>query len=248
MTRRHTALLFGASLVVFLAATLPLSLALPMLNLVARGLTYDRADGTIWRGEVQGLRWRGHDLGNAHISVRAVALLAGRLSLNVGLDGRGAVQGAGLVSIAPTGTIRLADVAVTADVARLPVILPVTGKIALTIDDAVITNTGCEHIAGSVGTDALVHRPAGVTWSGPVLNGALACRDGALQVPLKGESADGTIDLAMRVARDGTFGIDIRARTSNQSITGLLSTVGFVDAGGTMILTQKGRWLAAARR
>ena len=48
MTRTRLAILFAAAFLLFLAATLPLGVAVNLLGFEKSGLSYSKAEGTIW--------------------------------------------------------------------------------------------------------------------------------------------------------------------------------------------------------
>lgn len=248
MTSRRLVVCFCLSFAIALIGALPLSIVLKALGPQAHEISYSHASGTVWSGRLEQLHWRGYGLGSAEVGLRPFALMLGRLALDIRLDGRGAVQGGGRIVLTALGTLRLLDVTLTANVAHLPALLPVTGTISIAIKRAEMAAGECRMVEGTVRTDALVRQPAGLPWTGPVLSGAMGCDNGVLRVPLEGETGDDMIDVVMQIVRDGTFGIDVNARTSNNTVSKVLTAAGFTESAGTMTLTQKGRWMPAARR
>jgi hypothetical protein len=242
MSHRKLAVLFAACFALVVIATLPLSVVLAALDLPARGISYTRASGTVWNGELAGLRWRGQDLGGARLAFRPLPLLWGRLGADVELDGKGAVTGHGFVAAAIGGFV-VSGLSLEADVAALPILIPVSGRVALTIDSAKIGGDGCERVEGRVRTDALVHRPAGLAWRGPELEGPVTCESGAIVIPLTGGTPSESVAVAMTLGHDGSFGLRVEARTPDAALLSVLSAVGFVETGGVMTLTQRGRWI-----
>lgn len=241
VTARRLAGLFAGCFVVVLIATLPLSVVVSLFDPAARGLSFTRVSGTVWGGRVEDARWRGIALGNVDVAVRPLALLAGRLGLGIALDGTGTLAGRGVVGLG-LGGVAVSDLSLIADVAALPSLVPVSGEIALDLARADMGADGCRRMDGTVRTDALVDRPAGLAWRGPVLAGPVTCADGAVVVPLKGTTGSESIAVVATLARDGTFDIRIDATTPDPAVAGVLSAVGFVEAGGVMTLTQQGRW------
>ncbi|MHB1207114.1 MAG: type II secretion system protein N, partial [Rhodospirillaceae bacterium] len=165
MSPKYLAAVFSGCLAIFLVATLPLSVALPRAQLEQRGIGYSRAEGTIWHGRIEGLRWRGYRVGDATIAVKPLMILAGRLALDADVGGAGLMRGGGRVQITPFGTLILADVSLTADVARLPVIVPLSGHVTVVVAHAEISRRGCRSAVGAIRTDALVRQPAGLPWA-----------------------------------------------------------------------------------
>lgn len=241
MTAARLTILFAVCFAVTVIVTLPLSAVLRAANVEARGLSFSRASGTVWNGRIEGLRWRGHDLGAAQLAAQPWALFLGRLAADVALDG-GVMAGGGSIALKPGG-VAIDDLTLSANVADLPVLLPLSGKVAIELAHADVGADGCRRIDGAVHTDALVNRPAGLAWSGPELSGPMTCSGGAVVIPLKGDTGAESIAVAMTLERDGSFGLRVEARTPNAAVVSILSAVGFVESGGVMTLTQRGRWI-----
>ena len=241
MSNRLLVTVFASCLVLVVLATLPLSFVLRTLDLPAQGLSYSRVSGTVWNGEIAGLSWRGNDLGGAKIALRPLAILLARFGANVEFDGSGVVTGGGHVAVTPWGVI-VDNLSVSAEVANLPVLLPLSGQIAVDIVHADIRANGCRQIEGAAKTDALMHRPAGLAWQGPELTGPIQCRGGAVVIPLRGGAEGQAIAVAMTLGPDGSFGIRVEARATDPAVASVLSAIGFVETDGVMTLTQHGRW------
>lgn len=241
MSNRLLAMVFASCFVLVVLATLPLSFVLRTLDLPAQGLSYARASGTVWNGEVAGLSWRGNDLGAAKIALRPLAMLLGRIGANVDFDGRGVITGGGHIALTPWG-VMIDNLSVSAEVANLPILLPLSGKISVDIAHADVRTGGCRKIEGAAKTDALMHRPAGLAWQGPELTGPIECRGGAVVIPLTGGAENQAIAVAMTLGPDGSFGIRVEARAPDSAVASVLSAIGFVETDGVMTLTQHGRW------
>lgn len=242
MNPRRLAAVFAACFVLVMVATLPMAVALRTLDLPAHGVSFSRASGTIWDGEITGLAWRGHELGAARLGLRPRSLFIGRIGVDIALDGGGLVDGGGFIALSPGG-LHVRDLVLSADVADLPILLPLSGRVALDLSHADVNAAGCRRIEGSVRTDALKNRPAGLDWSGPELEGPMTCSEGAVVIPLKGASGSESIAVAMTLGKDGSFGVRVDARTPNPAVLSVLSAIGFVETDGVMTLTQRGRWI-----
>lgn len=240
MTGRKLGLIFAGCFTAVLIATLPLPTVLQALDLDGRGVSYSRASGTVWNGTIAGLSWRGQPLGDAAVALKPLSLFLGRLGMDFALDG-GTVTGQGFVALS-FGGIVADDLALSADVANLPLLLPLAGKVAMDLEHAVVSRAGCRHVAGTISTDALVNRPAGLPWTGPKLAGSVTCSEGVISVPLQGDTGADSVTVALTLDPSGMFGIRIDARTPNQALVSALSAVGFTEADGVMTLTQRGRW------
>lgn len=240
MSNRRLIILFTAVFAAVLLAQAPLAAVMPLMGLADRGLTYTRAEGSVWQGRIVGLGWRGRNFGNTEVSVRPLWLLLGQLRADVTLSG--AAKGHGRIVAWPNGSLALSDVSLTADVALFPVVLPVQGNLAIDVRRADFSHAGCRTVDADVRTNALVDRPAGLAWQGPVLSGTATCHDGVLMVPLAGGVGDETVAITMQIAGDGTFNAKVAARTADQAVMSMLSAVGFTAEGGAMTFIQNGRW------
>jgi general secretion pathway protein N len=240
MSSRRLAGLFAAVFFVVLIARVPLSAVAPALGLEARGVSYARAEGGIWQGRFVGLSWRGRHYGDAEISTKPLWLLLGQLKADVTLTG--VANGHGQVTVWPNGSMAFTDASLTTDVAMLPVLLPMQGNISFDVRRAAFGRGGCRTVDADVHTNALVDRPAGLSWQGPVLSGTATCHQGVLVVPLIGGSGQETVAVTMQIAGDGTFVAKIATRTADEAVKGVLAAVGFTAEDGTMTFTQNGRW------
>lgn len=242
MTYPRLIALFSFCFVFVALATLPLAVVLRVLDPERAGIAYTRVSGTVWDGEIDGLSWRGHDLGSAKVAVRPLPILIARLGADIAFDGGGIVSGGGFVALGPAGIV-IDDLTLSTDVAAMPLLLPLTGQVTLTVRHAELSSAGCREIEGAVRTDALVNRPAGLGWSGPVLQGPINCAQGALAIPLTGATSTDSIALALSLGPDGAFGVEVEARTPDSTLLSVLSAVGFIESNGAMTLSQRGRWI-----
>jgi len=242
MRSRILAAVFAACFLVLLAASIPLSAVVSALKPEAHGLAYSRAEGTLWDGRIHGLVWRGRDLGDAVLTVHPLSLLLGRMNVEIALDGRSGVRGAGIFTLWPNGSFAVRNASLSADVAALPVVLPLKGSFSIDIRKAAFSKTGCQAVDAGLQTNALVDRPAGLDWQGPVLAGDAICENGTLTLPLSGGGGAELITVTMSLAGDGSFRVQAKARTTDETVKRALSMVGFTDIDGAMTLVQNGRW------
>jgi hypothetical protein len=242
MSSRALGIIFCAVFFPLLLSQTPLSAAIAVFDLSKAGVGYTRAEGTLWNGRIAGLAWRGRSLGDAEIAVNPFTLVLARVDADVAVTGGQGARGRGTIMLWPTGSVTLRDVAVDADVALLPILLPVKGSVSVSVRHADFDRDGCRAIDADVRTDALTERPAGIDWRGPVLSGQAQCRAGVLVVPIAGGEGSETIAVTMRVSGDGTFDITVDARTGDEKVKSVLSALGFTAAGDVMTLAQSGHW------
>jgi hypothetical protein len=242
MSARTLAVIFASCFFVLAAVSLPLSAVVGALGLESRGITYSRVEGTLWSGRLHGLAWRGRDLGDAVLTVNPLTLLLARVQVEIALEGRTGVTGAGRFTLWPNGSLSVRNAWLSADVAALPVVLPLTGNLRVDIAHADFTRAGCRTVDAHLQTNALVNRPAGLNWQGPVLSGTARCEDGTLTLPLSGGGGAEQVTVTMSLAGDGGFHVQTQARTADEAVKRALSLAGFTDVDGAMTLIQTGRW------
>lgn len=241
--RGHWLVLCGvAAFLVLLAWLTPLAAVTRWLPAHQMEIGYSSVEGRVWNGSLRGLTWRGLDLGTARVSLNPLALLLGRLEIATDLDGSGLATGRAVMTRHFGGGLSIRDLALQADVGRLPSIVPLRGRVVVAIDRAELGGRGCVAATGSVETDALVSRPAGLDWSGPPLRGEIRCEGDALVVPLSGSGGADRVSAIMTMFADRTFRVRIEARISDQTVVGSLSAAGFEDGNGVLALVQEGRW------
>jgi general secretion pathway protein N len=185
--------LFLAALAFALVALLPLGVAASWFDLGGRGLAAREASGSLWSGALKEAQFGPVPLGDVKARLNLLPLLLGRARLSLSRDGdEGALDGAVVVSRHGfavedmTGTLALG---------------PLFGPAPLTAVEldglsARFRNGLCESAEGEVGA-----RLAGAS-----LRGSARCADGALLVPLAGQS--GADQLGLRIGGDGRWRID----------------------------------------
>lgn len=216
MTRvRKTAVAVLAALL-FLVLLFPLAVALPMALPENSGLSARRATGSVWSGLLADARLAGMPLGDTRVGLSPLALLGGEARLGFVSAGlRGTLTASGR-------SFGIADASGPIDVAVRVKPLPLT---QIVLDDATVrfAGTRCASangrvravVAGDIGGIAL---PGGMT-------GALACEDGALLVPLVGQSGMERLDL--RISGDGKWRGEIAIRTGDPATVAKLVAAGF---------------------
>ncbi len=241
MRNRTLFALFGVCFTLFALASLPLGVTVAAFDLADRGLSFNRADGLLWSGRISGLTWRGRAIGDVAVTVSPLSLLLARLDLEVALAGPG-MSGGGSITLWANSSVVVKDFTFSSDMALLPVLLPLNGAVSMVLRHADFSRAGCRSVDADMRTDALVERPAGLDWHGPLLTGAVACRDGVLVVPLTGGDRAEAVAVTLRLINDGTFNIQVDARTMDETVKSVLSSIGFIYVDGAMSLTQHGRW------
>jgi general secretion pathway protein N len=185
-------LLFIIALIITLALTAPLGFVLRHAGTERLDLEWDSASGSLLSGSISGLRIAGEPLGDAELNLEPAGLLRGRLQYRVSLDGPSG-RGNGQLAFAGS-TLEARDLRVEVNLSSLrdaPVWLrQSTGSLRLRADLIRFEDRRCTNASGTSWSDALLQQVnlPGAGW--PELTGSLRCDDGALLIPLSGQSAD----------------------------------------------------------
>ena len=232
---------FAVASFVFTAASVPFSAIVGLFELDRVGISYARAEGTLWRGHLSDVYWRDAPVGQVMIRPVLSALLSGKFSLAFVVDGR-VVEAEGKIVWGLFSQFRIQDVRLSADLAALPVFIKLGGRLDLALTEIEFGAGGCKLGKGRLHTDALTHSLAGLAWSGPALTGEIRCDDGVLILPLSGGDAAQDARLLMQVKPDHKFDVRVDVDILDPVMTQLLPQFGFYREGGTLVLKQEGRW------
>jgi|GEM_PF-2106920 len=241
MSARSLMILCLALTALFSVAATPFAAVVVMLGLERAGISYDRAEGTLWRGRLTGVHWRDTYVGDAVMRPLPFSMLLGRLSLDMTLEG-GLVAGRGIVSRGIFAPLTIRDAEITADLAALPVMVKLTGHIQASLAEVALGPRGCLRAKGRLSTDALTHGFVDTPWRGPVISGEVTCEDGALLLPLSGTDGVQKVGVLMKVRPDRSFDVRVELDTADPAMTQLLPVLGFRRDGGALVLKQEGRW------
>ena len=242
MNTRTLVLVFTLSMVAVGIWRIPMAAVGNWMPLDSAGVSYMRASGTIWGGDVQGLTWRGRALGDTKVALRPLSLLLGQARLRVAFDGKGALSGDGALVLGLAGRLTIENMSAQLALSDLPVILPLNGTINLRIAEATFDTKGCRRVDAEIATDTLSRQPAGLAWSGPLLSGTASCSNGNVMVTLTGDRAPDSVKVAMDIFPTGDFRVAAEARTADQDVVRVLTAAGFTFGDGAMKLEQTGRW------
>lgn len=158
-TRRTIVIIIAALLVFsgFILARFPASHALALVSRFSQGmLTANNVSGTVWQGKADNIYLsyfnQTLDLGRTQWQLAFWPLLLAKLDL--ALEAKNGKQHIQTHAVASSNRLQLKDTQITMDVARLmqfyPVPIDVRGSIELLLQDAQLTNSGVEQIAGNI--------------------------------------------------------------------------------------------------
>ena len=236
----------ATALAVVIART-PLAAVAGWADLGAGGLSYVRAEGTVWDGRLVGARLNGHELGVVEVSARASALFTGALGLQFSVNGDGII-GAGSATVGIDRTMALKDTRLSVDLQRFSYFfeeLPFIGRVDADVSRIVFGPRGCRAAEAEITTDALAETAAAMRGAAPVLAGDIRCDGDALVVALAGAENDDAVDLALRLQPDLTYALDIEVHTAERGLSTLLPMLGFDGSGEAFTYSREGALAAA---
>ncbi|PZU07877.1 MAG: type II secretion system protein N [Sphingobium sp.] len=223
-----------ATLLLGLAAFLPLRLALGLAGLERLGVAAREVRGTIWSGRIDQLMLGRMPLGTVRAGVSPLALLTGRVRLDIartkGLPDD--VRGALTVGF---GRIGIDDVTGVVPLGRTFAPLPVS---SLMLEDVsgYFAQDRCGHAEGRVRARMAGKFPGLNLSQG--LSGVVTCDGDALLLPLVSQSGLERIDL--RLWRSGRYVAEMRVETADATLAAALEQAGFAQAGATRLLKVEG--------
>jgi len=238
-------LLLAAAIV---AARAPLSVFAAAAPLSSAGVSYVRAEGSLWRGVLHGVRVNGHSAGDVEISVRPLALARGRAGAAFQFSGDGAA-GRGVLEAGLGGGVEIRDAVVIVDLQRFAYYfdeMPFLGRAELEIATLAAGPEGCRRAEGRVRTDALKATAQTMRGTAPDLAGDLSCEDGSFVVALDGAEAGDAVSLRLALDPDLAYDIRVSVQTAETTVASLLPMLGFEEREGGFVYSQKGVLAAAA--
>ena len=236
--------IFVASFLGGSLANLPLSLFLGESRLGQSGLAAAAISGTIWRGEIKGLRLGPHRIGDVQLEANPLFLF------RLGYGGKaqitpGAAKGQGLFLLQSGPSLRLGNFAVIIDLAKLgyrdPNGRPVRGQLSLDLSGLHLRQQQgeifCNSLEGYVGSDALSVLGKYYDKELPILRGVLGCEKGRILLAIAGENEIASIDISAEISANFDYTANITIETADREIQSLLILYGFnfVDNHYTLI-------------
>jgi len=222
---------FGA-----LIASTPVNFALERAGLTARGLSYDHASGTLWRGALHGVNVGGQAVGEVRFRTRPSALLGGKLAVDLDINGpAGAGRGDARIGFDRSVDVRnlIADVNVQALTRLDPRLRQSPAKLTASITRFSLSGSGaCRNAEGAVETDILSALGGRYAWEGPDLSGTLSCDDDATRVRLENKGGEDDIIVNASLKPPGIWTTDARVSTSNPGVLQALRALDFEDRDG----------------
>jgi general secretion pathway protein N len=222
--------LVGATaFLVALLALFPLRAVLQSEGAVLRA---QDVQGSIWRGRLIGASVGPLPLGDAEVRANPLGLLGG--TFRARLETR---AGRGVIMLG-ADAVGVRDLDFGVPLSRLG--LPLPGDL-FTRDVTVRFSKGqCLWATGRVASDALRKLPLGPQ-TGPVLEGRVSCRGGALVAPLTGAMNGMRASLQFTLRGDGAYVAETRFAGLDPTLAQSLPLAGFESGPGGLVRTDRGR-------
>jgi general secretion pathway protein N len=210
--------LFLGAFAFALVALIPLRIA---AGWIGSGLSAREASGSIWLGMLKEARLGPVPLGDLKARLNVLPLLIGRARLSLSREGESDAPLEGAVTVS-RHAFAIEDVTGLLRTGPAFAPLPIA---ALDLDDLSVRFADglCESAEGQVRV-TLSGELAGVAMPGG-MSGAARCAEGALLVPLAGQSGMELVNL--RINADGAYQADIVVRQSDPALAPRLAAAGF---------------------
>lgn len=220
MSGRRLGVVFAIAFAAALVVLAPLQLVLPRLALPP-GLSAVEIRGSLWRGRLRGLHWRGVDLGDAGAAFSPLHLFAGRqrLALRTG------------TAALDMETGRLRGIGAADGVLPLPALSGLALRASFEDARLLFDAGGCREAGGRVRIEAAL---PGDLLPPVILAGTPACRGAAGTLALASEDAAGPLRLeaTLSIEADGRYALQALARSDDPAVRAGLLLAGFQDAPG----------------
>lgn len=240
MTRRGLAIIFGVVFFGFLVAGLPLNVVAGFFGSRA-GLWFEDVSGTVWNGTFRNAALGGRRLGTLNLSFNPLYLALGRIHLEFSFDGPDGV-GRGILESGLGSYVALRDATMRVRVENVPSTLDLSGTVSLDAVSLILDGGVCRTAQGGVTTDILARNAATLGWEGPMLEGTIECRDGALHVPVAGSRGSESVSIEASLFADRRYEARVAVTTEDPKLLQVLPASGFSNEEGVLALVQYGRW------
>ena len=238
-------ILGGLTIVIAVVAAiimLPAAYVMKRVSANDEMIQYAAADGTIWDGEVQNIRYGIQEIGDAQINSSWLSLLTARLSSDIRLTGTG-LNGRAQITEGLGGGTTIKNLRVlgsTEDLVNIaPEIRDLAGEFTLDVREARLTEEDCKAAQGTVWTDILTKMERRYRWTGPELSGPVTCENGRFILMLGGQNSAGeNVSAKLEIGMDGFGSFTADVTTPIRETSQALTLLGFASQGGNVFRYQ----------
>lgn len=232
----------------FAIALVVSAVALAPAQLLFRGsegvLTFQRAEGTIWRATLRQVDLSGLDGGDATVTVSLLDLLQGAIVSDVAFAGPD-LSGQVRLHAGFNGDRRLEAPALTISGMRAQGFGRVPGTTRITGLDMTFRQQACAAAQGQIDSDVLVKVAEQTGGEAPLLTGNAACVGQFGRLTLQGEAAGDSASALLDLAGSGTGNWSVTYRTSKPQLAATLIAASFAPDEQAGAFNSKGEmtWL-----
>lgn len=224
------------------------AVALAPAQLLFRGsegvLTFQRAEGTIWRATLRHVDLGGLDGGDATVAVSPLDLVQGAIVSDIAFAGPD-LAGQIRLHAALNGDRRIEAPALTISGMRAQGFGRVPGTTRITGLDMTFRQQACVAAQGQIDSDVLVRVAEQTGGEAPLLAGTAACAGPLGRLMLQGDAAGDSASALLDLAGNGTGSWTVTYRTSKPQLVATLIAAGFApdEQGGAFNSKGEMTWL-----
>jgi hypothetical protein len=231
-------------IVVFLVAVLLRLPASLVTERLPENVAVAQSSGTLWRGELRGLRVDGQSLGTLRYRLHLLALFSGKAAADVTIDGPG-LSGSGFVA-AGDEAVELRGFEGTAALGTLGLTdffdAPLKGSASFDVERLRFGRDGCERAELTAVTDALQQSLGGIAGGDLVLRGTGQCEGETLVLPMQARGEQGEVDVRLAIGPDGQWRSGMDVRPQDPRLGGVLEQSGFERTEAGWSVVRAGQW------
>ena len=226
---------FLFALLASVLARVPLAFVLEQAGLREAGVSWTRAEGTIWRGQIDNVAVGAQPIGDVFLKLRPAALLKGTLTYEAHTQGHlGRASGKIMLG---QGTIAAAGLEAEINAAQLVYaasgIRRAGGQINVRQANITLRNKSCQNASGTVTSDIVSNLAAVmINQTASDLAGALSCAGPDLQLAMQGSVGQGEpLQIVVNVALTDMPGFNVNVHKVAPIFAVGLTQYGFEPEG-----------------
>lgn len=243
MWKLPLAVLFGTCLVFFLILQVPLVWVLSKIDPQSKIVAFERAEGTLWRGQLHNAVIGKMPIRRADFSLEPLSLLVARARVKFKTEGA-PLSGVGVISWSLAGKVVVSDAAFRTDLRRLaelnPRLVLKAGRAVVEVEKLVVSAEGCHEASGVIWTNALEEATSSWNWRGPLLEGTMSCEGENVAFHLNGKVDTEDVSIKALVLPRMRYEVTARVATKSRDVSQVLPLLGFVERDGQFELVQGG--------
>lgn len=208
------------------------------------GLSFARANGTIWDATLTRARIGQFEAGDIAMKVSAGDLLFGRLVADVDMSGRD-ISGSARLQLGMDGERRLTAEELVLQGLPVNETLRLAGETRLRNFDLVLGSDACISARGVLESDTLMRSGEVLGVNGPMMSGVAACHGPVGRLVMNGERDGESAQLVLDLSNSGAAQWSVLYRTESPDVAIRLAALGlqFQSENGSYEKRGAARWL-----